>query len=63
VLAQTTRLLVTYATDTTKKNTVVTVYHRTTNYHELTQMFNLLIIAFSASHGDVEFTDGRHEHG
>ena len=62
MLAQTTRLLVTYATDTTTKNTVITVYHRTTNYHELTPMFNLLIIAFSTSHGDVEFTDGGHEH-
>ena len=62
MLAQPTRLLVTYATDTTRKNTVVTVYHRTTNYHELTKMFNLLIIAFSAAHGDVELADGRHEH-
>ena len=62
MLAQTTRLLVTYATDTTRKNIVDIVYHRTTNYHELTKMFNLLIIAFSASHGDVELADGGHEH-
>ena len=62
MLAQPTRLLVTYATDTTRNNTVVTVYHRTTNYHELTTMINLLIIVFSASHSDVKFADGGHEH-
>ena len=63
VLAQPTRLLVTCATDTTKKNTLGTVYHRTTNYHEITQMFKLLVVVLSTSHGDVEFADGGHEHG
>ena len=62
MLAQPTRLLVTYATDTTRKNTVVTVYHRTTNYHEITKMFNLLVVVLSTSGGDVEFADGGHEH-
>ena len=62
MLAQPTRLLVTYATDTTRKNTVIRVYHRITNYHELRPLFNLFIIVFSAPHGDVEFADGGHEH-
>lgn len=46
-----------------KENTIVTVYHRTTNYHEITQMFKLLVVVLSTSHGDIEFADGGHEHG
>ena len=42
---------------------IVTVYHRTTNYHEITKMFKLLVVVvLSTSRGDVEFADGGHEH-